>query len=134
MSTELHRRADLDFPPEHRFAVMKTGAAANPSISVRTRRWRTAADIIVQGTGFTPGGDVVLSMLGIPGHDSAPEVRTWQAGPDGTLHFEAEFGLVWGDPTDAGDELSVTAQDENTRKSAFAQLSRGAGAWIVIAR
>jgi hypothetical protein len=136
MSTELHgqaRRDDLDFPPEHRFAVMKTGAMALPSISIRTRRWQTASDLIVQGTGFTPGGDVVLTIIGIPGHDSAPEVRTWQAGPNGTLHFEAEFGLVWGDTVDAAGAVFVVARDESAQKAAFARLPHGCAAWIVIA-
>lgn len=145
------RPAHLGEQPRHRFAAMKVGtplpdamkvgvrpeamkvAAGRPSISIRTRRWQTAADIIVQGTGFTPGGEVVLTMFGIPGHDSMPEVGTATADPNGTAHFEAEFGLVWGDTTDAAAALFVVARDEATQTAAFARLPRGAAAWIVIA-
>ncbi|MCW2900174.1 MAG: hypothetical protein JWO67_2439 [Streptosporangiaceae bacterium] len=117
--------------PTHRFAG-GTDSGPSPSISIRTRRWQTAADIIVQGTSFTAHGDVVLSLFGIPGHDEAPIVTTWQAGNNGVLHFEAQFGLVWGDAQDANGAIFVIARDEGTGNAGFARLAGGAAAWVVV--
>jgi hypothetical protein len=119
--------------PTHQFAHRKdVDVEPNPSISIRTHRWETAADLIVQGSSFTPGGDVHLLIGGVPGQGDPYFEVDWQAQDNGTLYFVGEYGLVYGDFQDANGAVFVMARDNTTGRLAIDRRPGAAAAWIVI--